>query len=197
MFFIRGNIKETNTTVCNIQDPLKKKNCEEIILCNFQQKFTYIHLQKKKFTLFLHHSSSILYLILKYNNPLIFSNNKYKTFNILEKVRKNLHTNLSYPHTNPFSYEFFSERGERSSLNSFREAAAHKISQCNSSCKKLVNDLCYTSARRTKPVSLVAPIYYARLAARRGQQYAEAQSSKLSSPPFELPEAIKDTMFFC
>jgi eukaryotic translation initiation factor 2C len=63
--------------------------------------------------------------------------------------------------------------------------------------QKLVNNLCYTSARCTKPVSLVAPIYYARLAARRGRQYAEAQSFELSSPPFELPEAIKDTLFFC
>eukprot|EP00253_Pinus_taeda_P004026 PITA_04026 len=70
--------------------------------------------------------------------------------------------------------------------------------------QKLVNNLCYTSGRCTKPVSLVAPIYYARLAARRGHQYAEAVSfelpetgSTLFSPTFELPEAIKDAMFFC
>ncbi|GLJ55574.1 hypothetical protein SUGI_1193470 [Cryptomeria japonica] len=62
----------------------------------------------------------------------------------------------------------------------------------------LINNLCYTFARCTKPVSLVPPVYYAHLAAYRGRVYLEASSSS-SSPPTSIPKiraGVENTMFF-
>ncbi|GLJ55588.1 hypothetical protein SUGI_1193800 [Cryptomeria japonica] len=62
----------------------------------------------------------------------------------------------------------------------------------------LINNLCYTFARCTKPVSLVPPVYYAHLAAYRGRVYLEASSSS-SSPPTSIPkirDGVENSMFF-
>ncbi|KAL4200819.1 hypothetical protein AMTRI_Chr02g213020 [Amborella trichopoda] len=46
--------------------------------------------------------------------------------------------------------------------------------------QSMVNSLCYTFARCTKPVSLVPPVYYADLAAYRGRLYWEAYAESQS-----------------
>ncbi|TQD87383.1 hypothetical protein C1H46_027044 [Malus baccata] len=78
--------------------------------------------------------------------------------------------------------------------------------------QKLVNILCYTYARCTKPVSLVPPAYYAHLAAYRGRLYLERSESTTytrsgstlsrAGPPKEmalpkLSENVKKLMFYC
>eukprot|EP01018_Ginkgo_biloba_P029293 Gb_20550 [translate_table: standard] len=77
----------------------------------------------------------------------------------------------------------------------------------------LINNLCYTFARCTKPVSLVPPVYYADLAAYRGRDYVEALASSPSSEtassssggasssltPLNFPDlhkAVENSMFF-
>lgn len=75
----------------------------------------------------------------------------------------------------------------------------------------LINNLCYTFARCTKPVSLAPPVYYADLAAYRGRLYlqglaftssetASASSSSSSSSHLNFPklhDGVKNAMFFC
>ncbi|GLJ39838.1 hypothetical protein SUGI_0814510 [Cryptomeria japonica] len=68
--------------------------------------------------------------------------------------------------------------------------------------QKLINDLCYTYSRCTKPISLVPPVYYADLAAYRGRLYVEALASPhfnpSSSSAITLPkihQGIEDEMF--
>ncbi|XP_016647590.1 PREDICTED: protein argonaute 7 isoform X1 [Prunus mume] len=78
--------------------------------------------------------------------------------------------------------------------------------------QKLVNILCYTYVRCTKPVSLVPPAYYAHLAAYRGRLYLERSESTAytrsgctlsrAGPPkeMELPklsENVRKLMFYC
>uniref|UniRef100_A0A0D6R3M2 Piwi domain-containing protein n=1 Tax=Araucaria cunninghamii TaxID=56994 RepID=A0A0D6R3M2_ARACU len=74
----------------------------------------------------------------------------------------------------------------------------------------LINNLCYTFARCTKPVSLVPPVYYADLAAYRGRMYVEgltynsdasssASSSSTSSTSITIPKinvGVENFMFF-
>jgi len=77
--------------------------------------------------------------------------------------------------------------------------------------QKLVYHLCFTSARCTKPVSLVPPVFYADLVAYRGRMYHEAamelqpQSAALSSSTsaallneglYKVHPNLKDEMFF-
>ncbi|GKU92688.1 hypothetical protein SLEP1_g6387 [Rubroshorea leprosula] len=79
--------------------------------------------------------------------------------------------------------------------------------------QQLIYSLCFTSARCTKPVSLVPPVYYADLAAYRGQLYREAlmdwhsQASSTSSSSKSIGAAfdkhlykvcpnLEDAMFF-
>ncbi|KAJ4976508.1 hypothetical protein NE237_001614 [Protea cynaroides] len=87
----------------------------------------------------------------------------------------------------------------------------HKFS--SDALQKIINNLCYTFARSTKPVSLVPPAYYASNLAYRVRQYYEAwesdsatSSSLSSSSPFSLqfdPKNFKmhgdleNVMFFC
>ncbi|KAJ4975442.1 hypothetical protein NE237_000548 [Protea cynaroides] len=89
----------------------------------------------------------------------------------------------------------------------------HKFS--SDALQKMINNLCYTFARSTKPVSLVPPAYYADNLAYRVQQYYEAweadsatssSSSSSSSSSFSLqfdPKIFKmhsdleNIMFFC
>eukprot|EP01018_Ginkgo_biloba_P029294 Gb_21789 [translate_table: standard] len=74
----------------------------------------------------------------------------------------------------------------------------------------LINNLCYTFARCTNPVSLVPPVYYADLAAYRGRDYVEALASETASSssggasttstPLNFPDlhkAVENSMFFC
>lgn len=75
----------------------------------------------------------------------------------------------------------------------------------------LINNLCYTFARCTKPVSLAPPVYYADLAAYRGRLYlqglaftssetASTSSSSSSSAHLNFPklhDGVKNAMFFC
>jgi eukaryotic translation initiation factor 2C len=75
----------------------------------------------------------------------------------------------------------------------------------------LINNLCYTFARCTKPVSLAPPVYYADLAAYRGRLYlqglaftssetASTSSSSSSSSQLNFPklhDGVKNAMFFC
>ncbi|XP_043701213.1 protein argonaute 2-like [Telopea speciosissima] len=85
----------------------------------------------------------------------------------------------------------------------------HKFS--SDELQHIINNLCYTYARCTKPVSLVPPAYYADNLAYRVRQYYEAweadfasSSSSTSSsnvPPFnpsnfKLHNDLVDTMFF-
>jgi eukaryotic translation initiation factor 2C len=77
--------------------------------------------------------------------------------------------------------------------------------------QKLVYHLCFTSARCTKPISLVPPVFYADLVAYRGRMYHEAamelqpQSAALSSSTsaallneglYKVHPNLKDEMFF-
>ncbi|XP_057838348.2 protein argonaute 2 isoform X2 [Cryptomeria japonica] len=73
--------------------------------------------------------------------------------------------------------------------------------------QQLINNLCYTFARCTKPVSLVPPVYYADLAAYRGRLYVEglttsdtsSASSSSSSASFSIPKinvGVENFMFF-
>ncbi|KAF6147489.1 hypothetical protein GIB67_021315 [Kingdonia uniflora] len=79
----------------------------------------------------------------------------------------------------------------------------------------LTNDLCYTYARCTRSVSIVPPAYYAHLAAFRARYYIEDNSEGTlktgsqgaashgagTSAPLhqllELPESVKNYMFYC
>ncbi|XP_061995215.1 protein argonaute 7 isoform X1 [Rosa rugosa] len=79
--------------------------------------------------------------------------------------------------------------------------------------QKLVNILCYTYVRCTKPVSLVPPAYYAHLAAYRGRLYLERSESTTAytrsgsilsraAPPKamalpKLSENVRKLMFYC
>ncbi|KAF6163373.1 hypothetical protein GIB67_041254 [Kingdonia uniflora] len=71
--------------------------------------------------------------------------------------------------------------------------------------QKVIYNLCYTCARCTKPVSLVPPVYYAKLAASRGRLYLDSliESYTAASPAlfdqglFKLHDDLKDCMFFC
>ncbi|PQM40519.1 protein argonaute 2-like [Prunus yedoensis var. nudiflora] len=79
--------------------------------------------------------------------------------------------------------------------------------------QKLIYDLCFTSARCTKPVSLVPPVYYADLVAYRGRLYhdsmedqspasasSSSSSSSASSPLpgayYKLHADLENIMFF-
>ncbi|CAH9111873.1 unnamed protein product [Cuscuta epithymum] len=68
--------------------------------------------------------------------------------------------------------------------------------------QNLIHSLCYVHQRSTTATSIVAPIYYAHLAARQVGQFInfdETSSLSITSVP-ELPmlhEEVEDSMFFC
>ncbi|GKB08996.1 argonaute 2-like protein [Tanacetum coccineum] len=63
--------------------------------------------------------------------------------------------------------------------------------------QNLIYHLSYLSARCSKPVSLVPPVYYAHLAAYRGQMLQEvAWKAQASSMSGKVADCLKDSMFF-
>ncbi|GJR97307.1 argonaute 2-like protein [Tanacetum coccineum] len=63
--------------------------------------------------------------------------------------------------------------------------------------QKLIYDLSYLSARCSKSVSLVTPVYYAHLAAYRGQMLQEvARQAQSSSNSLNVADLLKNSMNF-